>query len=90
VHKSISDSFQVTPSYEIKFDNIQTSSLSEDMCECNFDLIVEQSRSINKKTSTADKFWGRFIDGELVLKQSKRVVRFNDEWFLTSGRINTP
>jgi len=90
VHKSISDSFQVTPSYEIKFDNIQTSILSEDMCECNFDLIVEQSRSIDKKTSTADKFWGSFIDGELVLKQYKCLVRFNDEWFLTSGRINTP
>jgi len=88
--KSISDSFRVTPSYSIKLGDIQTSNLSEDMCELKFDLIIEQSRSIDKKKSTGDTFWGRIIDGELVLKQSKGLVRFNDEWFLTSAKINTP
>jgi len=91
VDDSIADTYRVTLIHSLKHDNVNLSTLSEHTCIADFDLVVQQQRSIDKKRIAGDyRNDGIIDDGQVVLPQSKGLVRCVDDWFLTSGMIDTP
>jgi hypothetical protein len=91
VDDSIADTYRVSLFRSLKHDNVHLTIISEDACIADFDLIVEQRRSIDKKRITGD-YRNDFDmdDGKVVLPQSNGLIHCGDDWFLTSGIINTP
>jgi len=92
VDKSLGDSLAVGLSHTLQYDNLHVSNLSEHACIAEFDLVVKQKRAIHKKKAVTGgyQYWQQFEDGQLILPQSKGLVRRGGDWLLTSGMIDTP
>jgi hypothetical protein len=85
VDASEAGSYSASISHNFKHDNINIKKCDENTCIANFDLVVEQTRSITQKKD--NKHIGILRDGNVIYPQVNGMVRSDKNWFLTSYKI---
>jgi len=65
--------------HSLEVDNVNTSNISENTCRADFDLIVDQMRSIGAATQRST---GLIEDGKVIFRQSVNLVLYEGNWLL--------
>jgi len=84
--KNAGNTFEIDLFYSFKHDNVKVSELSENACIADFDLIVEQTRRVNKVSPGGYRSdFGSCEDGKVIFPHSIGLVLHDGNWLLTSG-----
>ena len=87
VSDEAAEEFNVTVSQNYSVKDIEITSNQDKTAFIDYDLVVEQSRSLSRKKD--NKFFGMVKDGRVTFPQRNAAVLWGDKWFLASGALQT-
>ena len=81
--EEVANEFSVTTRHKFSAKNIKISSEQAESALIDYDLEVEQRRSLTRKSN--NKYHGDIIDGRVLFPQRNAVIMWGEKWYLVSG-----